>query len=44
MAAHNELGKEGEEMAASWLAGKGYRILHRNWVTTPHENDIIATK
>ena len=44
MAAHNELGKEGEDLAAAWLAGKGYKILHRNWVQHPHEIDIIACK
>ena len=44
MAAHNELGKEGEDLAAAWLAGKGYKILHLNLVQHPHEIDIIACK
>ncbi|MBE2230093.1 MAG: YraN family protein [Chitinophagaceae bacterium] len=44
MAAHNELGKEGEDMAAAWLARNGFTILHRNWVLHQHEIDIIAQK
>lgn len=44
MADHNELGKEGEEMAAKWLAQNGYELLHRNWRHSHHEIDIIAAK
>jgi putative endonuclease len=44
MASHNELGKEGEEMAAHWLVEHGYTLLHRNWRSSYHEIDIIATK
>jgi putative endonuclease len=44
MAVHNELGKEGEEMAARWLTEKGYTLLHRNWRHSYHELDIVATK
>ncbi len=44
MAAHNELGKDGEDLAAKWLTGQGYQILHRNWVQHPYEIDIIASK
>lgn len=44
MADHNELGKEGEEMAAKWLAAHGYTLLHRNWRHSYHEIDIIASK
>ena len=44
MASHNELGKEGEEMAAKWLTEKGYTILHRNWRHSYHEIDIVAMK
>lgn len=44
MASHNDLGKEGEELAAKWLADKGYTLLHRNWRHSYHEIDIIATK
>ena len=31
MASHNELGKQGEEMALAYLVEKGYKILHCNW-------------
>ncbi|MBL7725702.1 MAG: YraN family protein [Chitinophagaceae bacterium] len=44
MALHNELGKEGEEMAAKWLITKGYTILQRNWRHSYHELDIVASK
>lgn len=44
MAVHNDLGKEGEEMAAKWLIEKGYTILHRNWRHSYHEIDIIAER
>lgn len=44
MASHNELGKEGEELAAKWLNGHGYKILHMNWRHSHYEIDIIATK
>lgn len=44
MALHNELGKEAEAMAATWLQEKGYIILHRNWRYSHYEIDIIASK
>ncbi|MBM3414975.1 MAG: YraN family protein [Bacteroidetes bacterium] len=44
MADHNDLGKAGEAMAAEWLAGRGYKILHRNWRHLHHEIDIIAAR
>lgn len=44
MASHNDLGKEGEEMAAKWLVEKGYTLLHRNWRYSHYEIDIIAVK
>ncbi|MFZ1259389.1 MAG: YraN family protein [Chitinophagaceae bacterium] len=44
MASHNELGKDGEEMAARWLENKGYEILHRNWRHSHYEIDIVADK
>ena len=44
MATHNETGKKGEELAASWLEKKGYAILHRNWRHSRYEVDIIATR
>lgn len=44
MAAHNELGKEGEELAISFLKNKGYNILETNWRFDKAEIDIIAQK
>jgi putative endonuclease len=44
MALHNDLGKEGEELAVKWLVEKGYRIVERNWKWGNNEVDIIATK
>jgi putative endonuclease len=37
-------GKEGEELAARYLADKGCRIRERNWVLGHREVDIIAEK
>ncbi len=42
MAAHNELGKWGEDKAVQYLKKKGYDILHRNWKTRHRDLDIIA--
>lgn len=42
MAAHNELGKWGEEMAAEYLQQKGYRIIERDWRSEARDIDIIA--
>lgn len=44
MAAHNELGKAGEQLAFDYLIGKGYRIKERNWRCQKAEVDIIAQK
>ncbi len=44
MAAHNELGKMGEELAAVHLSEKGYLIRHRNWRSGHKELDIVAEK
>jgi putative endonuclease len=41
-ATHIGLGKKGEDLAASWLTGKGFSILHRNWRNGRYEIDIIA--
>ena len=35
-------GQAAEEVAAEWLASKGYEILHRNVVTLAGEIDVIA--
>jgi putative endonuclease len=42
MAAHNELGKWGENLAASFLQGKGYTIIERDWKSGRRDIDIIA--
>ena len=42
MAGSHSLGKEGEDLAADHLKSKGYRILHRNWVSGRKEIDIVA--
>ena len=44
MALHNELGKQGEDLAIQWLVENGYKILHRNWKWGSNEVDVIATK
>lgn len=44
MATHNDLGKEGEEMAAAYLLKNGYRILERNFRFQKAEVDILAQK
>jgi len=41
MAEHNELGRLGEELAADYLKGAGFRILDRNWRF--HHNEIDLT-
>ena len=42
MYAQQEFGKIGEEIAVSYLIGKGYQILERNWRSGHKEIDIIA--
>lgn len=42
MAYHNELGKQGEKLAAEYLAKKGYDILEQNFYFDKAEIDIIA--
>ncbi len=44
MAAHNDTGKFGENLAAIYFTQKGYEILHSNWRHGHWEVDIIATK
>lgn len=43
MAESHLLGKKGEDLAAGFLADKGYKILHRNWLWGQNELDIIAS-
>lgn len=44
MAYHNELGKQGEQLATNLLLEKGYEILERNFIFQKAEIDIIAQK
>lgn len=44
MAAHNKLGKAGEEAAVTYLQKHGYLIRHRNWRKNHLELDIVAAK
>ncbi len=42
MAAHNEFGRAGEQMAAEWLIYQGFQLIYRNWKYGRYEVDIIA--
>lgn len=42
MANQQVLGAAGEDLAAVWLAERGYILLHRNWRSGHCEVDIIA--
>ena len=42
MAAHNDLGKWGEDLAADYLQDKGYVIIDRDWKSGHHDLDIVA--
>lgn len=42
MAAHNELGREGEDEACRYLVKQGYNLLERNFQVSHLEMDIIA--
>jgi putative endonuclease len=42
MAFHNKIGDKGEEVAANYLAEKGYVIIERNWRFRHTDIDIIA--
>lgn len=44
MAAHNDLGRWGEDLAAHYLQDKGYHILYRDWRYRHRDLDIIAMK
>ena len=44
MATHNQLGLEGENIAAAYLVQRGYQILFKNWRYSYYEIDIIATR
>ena len=42
MARHNELGKAGEDFAASYLEHAGYGIIERDWRQSSRDIDIVA--
>ena len=42
MAAHNELGKWGEDCAADYLQRMGYTIIARDWKSGHRDIDIVA--
>lgn len=44
MAAHNELGNEGEQIAVNFLRRNDYLVLEQNWHFKQKEIDIIAIK
>lgn len=44
MSEHNELGKQGEEVAQAYLKRNNYKIRHCNWFFQKAELDIVAYK
>jgi putative endonuclease len=42
LAKHQQLGKAGEALAATWLQQKGFTLLHQNWRHGHCEVDLIA--
>ena len=42
MAAHNELGKWGEDLAVAYLQRNDYTIIERDWKSGRRDIDIIA--
>jgi len=42
MAAHNELGKKGEDLAEDFMTAKGFHILDRNYRYERAEIDLVA--
>ena len=44
MAAHNDFGIKGEDIAIQYLRTKGYDIVDKNWRSGHKEIDVIATK
>ncbi|MCP9749692.1 YraN family protein [Ferruginibacter sp. HRS2-29] len=44
MASHNDTGKRGEQLAATWFLNHAYTILEQNWRHKHWEVDIIAHK
>lgn len=42
MAAHNDLGRKGEEKAVEYLVREGYVVLERNWRLKHRELDVLT--
>lgn len=42
MAAHNDLGRQGEDIAAGFMEAKGFQILDRNYRFQNGEIDMVA--
>lgn len=42
MSEHNDIGRNGEDVASAFLVQIGYKIVARNWRFGPKEIDIIA--
>jgi len=42
MKSNRKIGEIGEKLAAEYLAGKGYKLVARNWFYKQKEIDIIA--
>ena len=44
MAVHISFGRQGEQLAETWLIQNGFTILQRNWRHSHYEIDLIALK
>ena len=44
VAAHLQRGRRGEDLAASWYIGNGYRVVARNWRCPLGELDVVARR
>ena len=44
MAAHNDLGRKGEEKAVEYLVREGYVVLECNWRFKHRELDVFCLK
>jgi putative endonuclease len=44
MARSHDLGRRGEDIAAAYLRGRGWRILDRNWRFHHKELDLVAER
>ena len=44
MAIHNDIGKQGEQLATEYLVSQQYKILEKNFRYKKAEIDIIALK